>query len=469
MWRTIRSFIVLAFLIPNSSFLISCGIYSRYSRPDLEVLADTVSAVMDTSRMDSSLKDSTAVRDSLFLIPHSSFFTDPCLQVLLDSALSRNTDLRTAYLSVEQAQAQLVAARLAYLPSLDFDAQGSLSRFNGSTTKTYDIGLAAEWDIDLFGKITNAKLQALAAYEGDIAYADAVKAHLVSSVAETYYTLLALDAQISISEQTLSLWDTTITMLQALVAAGQSNDVAVLQARADRNALDASILTLKQTRTETENSLCSLLRLPAHPILRGTLEDQAFPIELTTSVSLQALCTRPDVRQAEADLKEAFYAHNAARSAFYPQVTLSGTLGWTNGSSGIVNPGKWLSEAIASLTAPLFDRGTLHANLTTARAAQDQATLAFEQTLLDASFEVNNALIECQTARQRITLDQQQVDDLAEAVRKTDLLVRHSSANYLEVLTAQQSLLDAQLTLADDQAALCQGIAHLYAALTTPI
>ena len=435
-------------------WLGGCGIYSRYERPDLDILAQESGAETEA--------------DTLETIPPGEFFTDPYLQELLDSALSRNTDLRTAMLAVEQAQAQLTAARLAYLPSLDLGAQGSISHFDGSTTKAYDIGVSAELDIDLFGKITNAKLQALATLEGEMTYAKAATAHIVSSVAESYYTLLALDAQIEISEQTLVTWEQTISMLEALVQAGQSNDVAVLQARASRNSLEASILTLRQTLAETENSLCSLIRMPAHTIDRGTVEEQSFPVELTTGVSMQALATRPDVRQAEANLKAAFYAENSARSAFYPTVTLSGSLGWTNGSSGIVNPGKWLSEAMASLTAPLFDRGTLKANLTTARAAQRQATLEFEQALLDASFEVNNALIECQTARERITLDQLQVDDLTDAARKTELLVRHTSANYLEVLTAQQSLLSAQLTLAQDQAALCQGIAHLYAALTTP-
>ena len=435
--------------------LSACGIYSRYERPDTELLADTTTA-------------DSAYFATLVTVAPQDFFIDPCLQVLIDSALARNTDLRTALLAVEQTRAQLIAARLSYLPSLDLDAQGAVSRFNGTTTRTYDVGVAAEWEIDLFGKITNAKLQALAAYEGDVAYTGAVRAHLLSSVAESYYALLAIDAQIDISEQTLVLWDRNIAMLQALVAAGQSNDVAVLQARASRNALEASVRTLRESLAETENALCSLCRIPPGPIARSTIGEQSFPVELTAGVSLQALAARPDVRQAEANLRQAFYAQNAARSAFYPTVTLSGSVGWTNGSSGIVNPGKWLSEAVAALTAPLFERGTLRANLVSARAAQEQAALEWEQALVDAAIEVNNALTECQTARERIVLDSLQVDDLSEAVRKTELLVQHSSANYLEVLTAQQSLLEAQLTLSEDQAALCQGIAHLYAALTTP-
>ena len=444
---------ILLISVLASVALCGCGIYSRYSRPDLDLAAEMPQATE---------------ADTLVSIPLHDFFTDPYLQALLDSGLSRNTDLRVALLQVEQSQAQLTAAKLSYLPSLDFSAQGAISHFNGSTSKTYDIGLSASWDIDIFGKITNAKLEALAALEGSVAYTKVVTSQLVTTIAESYYTLLELDAQVEISEQTLDTWDETITMLEALVKAGQSNEVAVLEARASRNALAASILTLRQSLTETENTLCSLLKMPSQPIERGSLGDQSFTTALDTGVPLIALANRPDVHQAESNLVAAFYAQNSARSAFYPSVTLSGSIGWTNGSSGIVNPGKWLSEAMAALTAPLFDRGTLRANLVTARAAQEQALAEFEQALLDASYEVNNAIVECQTADARIELDKLQVEDLTAAAEKTALLVKYTTANYLEVLTAQQSLLSAQLTLAQDQAAKINGLIHLYIALTVP-
>lgn len=448
-----KAYILCATLALLAASLSGCGIYTQYSRPDVEALAN----------------DSTAyANDTLPTIPIHDFFTDPYLQQLLDSALCRNTDLQVANLQIRQAQATLYAAKLSYLPSLDFNAQGAISHFNGSTTRTYDIGLEAEIEIDLFGKLTNEKRQAIAALEGSEAYKKAVTSQLISTLAETYYALLMLDTQIKISQQTLDTWDQTIAMLEALTRAGQSNEVAVLQARANRNELQASILSLKQSVIETENAICSLLRIPSQHIARGTLDQQSFPVQLNTGISLAALATRPDVHQAETNLMEAFYAENSARAAFYPSVTLSGSLGWTNGSGGIVNPGKWLSEAMAALTAPLLSRGTLHANLEIAKAAQQQALLQFEQTLLDAAFEVNNALVEYQTAQARIELDILQVNDLQAAADKTELLVKYTSANYLEVLTAQQSLLSAQLALAQDQAAEIDGLIHLFVALTTP-
>lgn len=181
---------------------------------------------------------------------------------------------------------------------------------------------------------------------------------------------------------------------------------------------------------------------------------------------MQLLSNRPDVRQAEHNLAQAFYATNAARSAFYPSLTLSGTLGWTNnGGSIILNPGKWLQNAIGSLTQPLFNKGTHIANLRIAKARQEEAALKFRQSLLDAGKEVNNALSQWQTARQRIEIGTRQVRTLQEVVRKTELLMRHSSTNYLEVLTAQQSLLSAEQTQAQDRFDEIQGVINLYHAL----
>ncbi|MGM9620215.1 MAG: TolC family protein, partial [Bacteroidaceae bacterium] len=261
-------------------------------------------------------------------------------------------------------------------------------------------------------------------------------------------------------------WDETITTLEALAQAGKSNDVAVHQARASRTALNASMITIRKSISEMENAISTLLKEPAHAINRSTLTGQHFSDEMSTGVPLLLLSNRPDVRQAEAALAEAFYATNSARSAFYPALTLSGSLGWTNAGGGaILNPGKWLSSAIASLTAPLFNKGTNIANLKIAKARQQEATLRFEQSLLNAGNEVNDALAEWQAASGRISLAQQQISDLEAATEKTRLLVRYTSANYLEVLAAQQSLLNARLTLAQDYTSKIQATIRLYHAL----
>lgn len=446
----------IGILLAVSCLLSGCGIYNRYSRPNLEVNTDSL------YRETGLLADTTTIAAT----PWREIFTDPHLQTLIATGLERNTDLGIARLQVEEAQAVLMNARLSYLPSVNLTPQAGISHYNGETKKTYTLEATAAWEVDIFGKVNNSRRGAAAALEQSHAYAQAVQTGLVATIAESYYTLLMLDEQLTISEQALANWDETITTLKALAEAGKANDVAVHQARANRTALNASLLTIRKSIRETENSLCALLKESSHTISRGTLGEQSFSDELSIGITLQLLANRPDVQQAEFALAEAFYATNAARTSFYPSLTLSGTLGWTNNGGGtILNPGKWLSNAIAQLVTPLFNKGTNIANLKIAKARQQEAVLRFEQSLLNAGNEVNDALTEWQTADGRIRLDYQQTADLEAATEKTRLLMRYTSANYLEVLTAQQSLLNARLTLAQDQASKIQSVIHLYHAL----
>ena len=446
----------IGILLAVSCLLSGCGIYNRYSRPNLEVNTDSL------YRETGLLADTTTIAAT----PWREIFTDPHLQTLIATGLERNTDLGIARLQVEEAQAVLMNARLSYLPSVNLTPQAGISHYNGETKKTYTLEATAAWEVDIFGKVNNSRRGAAAALEQSHAYAQAVQTGLVATIAESYYTLLMLDEQLTISEQALANWDETITTLKALAEAGKANDVAVHQARANRTALNASLLTIRKSIRETENSLCALLKESSHTISRGTLGEQSFSDELSIGIPLQLLANRPDVQQAEFALAEAFYATNAARTSFYPSLTLSGTLGWTNNGVGtILNPGKWLSNAIAQLVTPLFNKGTNIANLKIAKARQQEAVLRFEQSLLNAGNEVNDALTEWQTADGRIRLNYQQTADLEAATEKTRLLMRYTSANYLEVLTAQQSLLNARLTLAQDQASKIQSVIHLYHAL----
>ncbi len=276
-----------------------------------------------------------------------------------------------------------------------------------------------------------------------------------------------LDAQLDVNIRTLEIWRKTVRTMEVLKKAGKSNDAAVLQAKANVQSLESAQLSLRNSITETENALYALIGITDYPeIKRGSLADAVFPDTLAVGVPLQLVANRPDVRQAERNLAQAFYATNVARAAFYPSISLSGTIGWMNNGGGIVaNPGQWLLNAIGSLTQPLFNRGTNIANLRIAEAQQEEAKLLFRQSLLDAGKEVNNALTAWQTANGQIEIADSQVDTLKEAVRKTELLMRHSSTTYLEVLTAQQSLLDAELTAIQSRYDRIQSIITLYHAL----
>lgn len=433
--------------------LAGCGIYKPYTRPEVE----TEGLYRDVPAEDTVTIASLSWRE---------LFTDEHLQTLIETGLRQNTDLRIARLRTEAAEATLLNARLSYLPSVSLNPEGGISRYDGETSKTYNLGASASWELDIFGKVTNAKRGAKAALEGSRAYTQAVQTQLVATIADSYYTLLMLDCQLAISERTLDTWEKTVHTLEALKKSGGANDAAVLQARANRMTVESSVLSLHKSIRETENALSALLALPPQSIERGTLDGQHFPEEMSVGVPLQLLANRPDVRQAEYNLAQAFYATNAARAAFYPNITLSGNAGWTNNGGGaILNPGKWLLSAIGSLTQPMFNKGTNIANLRIAKMQQEEATLLFQQSLLDAGKEVNDALVQWQTARSRTVIGGEQIATLQEAVRKTELLMRHSSTNYLEVLTAQQSLLAAELTDAQDRFDEIQGVINLYHAL----
>ncbi|HJA82643.1 MAG TPA: efflux transporter outer membrane subunit [Candidatus Bacteroides intestinavium] len=439
--------------------LASCGIYTNYERP-AQAVADMDSLYRPEARPDTTRSIATLRWEELF--------TDTCLQQLIRQGLAANADLAVARLQVEEAQATLRQSKLAYLPSVQLEPTGTLSSFDGQKTqKTYSVGASASWEIDLFGKLRNSKRQALASLLASDAYRQAMQTQVVATVADSYYALLMLDEQIRITEQTAESWREYVRSLAVLMQAGQADRATLAQAEASRMAAESSLLSLQQQAIEQENALCVFVGLTPRRLERGTMDGQHFPSHLSVGVPLDLLSRRPDVRQAEANLMQAFYATNSARAAFYPSITLSGSAGWTNSGGAVVaNPGAWLLQAVGSLVQPLFNRGQNLANLKIAKAQQEEAVLQFRQSLLDAGNEVNNALAQWQTARERIRLDNGQVEQLTITLGDTELLMENSAdTNYLQVLTARQSLLSAQLAVASDRYDEIQGVIELYHAL----
>lgn len=363
-----------------ASTLSSCHIYRAYERPDAITVSDSL------YRQPVTAEDTT----SLASLSWKELFTDPQLQQLIEAGLAHNTDLGIARLKVKEAEALLMTSRLSYLPSVSLTPQGTLTSLDGNKpSKTYNLAVSADWEIDLFGKLLNAKRGAQAALEQSEAYRQAVQTQLVATIANSYYTLLMLDEQLDITRRTADTWTESLRTMKALKRAGQATEMAV-----------------------------------------------------------------------------AYYATNSARSAFYPSITLSGSAGWTNAASAaITNPGQWLLSAVGSLVQPLFNRGKNIANLKIAKAQQEEALLTFQQSLLDAGAEVNDALVQWQTARKRIQLDEQQCTSLQSALRSSELLMQHSSQNYLEVITARQALLQAELNTVTDRFDEIQGVINLYHAL----
>lgn len=436
--------------------LSGCHIYRTYERPEL-------SGVDSLYRVPAMTEDTMSLADFSW----KELFTDTVLQQLIEKGIANNTDLNIARLKVREAEALLTSSKLAYLPSVSLTPQGTIKSIEGnSPTKTYNLAASADWELDIFGRLTNAKREAKAVLEQSQAYKQAVQTQLIATIANSYYTLLMLDKQLDISRRTAEIWAENLRVMKALKKAGQTTEMAVAQIEASKLSVDASLLSLEQQITEVENSLSSLLGVVPQRIDRSTLDMQSFPDTLSVGVPLQLLQRRPDVRQSEAALAEAFYTTNRAYSAFYPAITLSGSAGWTNAAGAIIsNPGEWLFSAVGALVQPLFNRGQNIANLKVAKARQEEALLTFRQTLLNAGTEVNDALLQWQVARRRLDLDRQQIISLQSAVRSSELLMRHSSQNYLEVLPARQTLLDAELSAVSDRFEEIQGVINLYHAL----
>lgn len=396
-------------------------------------------------------------------------FTDPALQTLIRMGLTQNADLRVACLNIDQAQAQLLASKLAYLPSLALSPEGSISRADGTTTTTYNLPLTAQWEIDLSSRLRNSKEQARAALLQSTEYARLVQTQLVAAIANTYYTLLMLDEQASITRRFIVNQQECLDGIIALKEAGLQNETAVNQAEANLYSTRLSAQDLDTQVRMTENTLSLLLNQGPQRVERGAMASDmnldVIRIDPSAPVSLAALAHRPDVKEAEMALRRNFYATNVARSAFYPSLVLGGSAGWTNNLGAIVNPGQLLLSAIGSLTQPLFSRGQNRANLKIAKAQYEQSMIGFEKTLLTAGSEVNDALLKCQNSTAKQELRRKQVQANANAYTNSRELMANTSTTYLEVLTAQSGLLQAQLLQAADWMEGVQGRIGLYKAL----
>lgn len=442
-------------LTTATALLSSCGIYTKYqpaeTTPD-NLYGEEV-AVDDTTNFGN--------------VNWRELFTDPQLQALIEQGLQNNTDLRSAQLQIEEAEAALMSAKLAFLPSFALSPQGTISSFDGGkATKTYTLPVTASWELDIFGRLRNAKQQAKALYAQSKDYQQAVRTQLIAGIANVYYTLLMLDEQLAISQQTEEAWKETVASTRALMDAGLANEAATSQMEAAYYSVQTSILDLKEQINQVENSLALLLAETPRRYERGKLADQRLPEDVAVGVPMQMLSNRPDVRAAERSLEQAFYMTNQARAAFYPSIVLSGSAGWTNSAgSMIVNPGKFLASAVGSLTQPLFNKGQIMAQYRIAKAQQEEASLSFQQALLNAGSEVNDALVACQTSKAKTALFEKQIQSLEKALESTSLLMEHGTTTYLEVLTARQSLLSAQLSQTANRFTEIQSVINLYQAL----
>lgn len=444
-----------------TAMMSSCHIYKAYDRPET---IDASGIYRDPASATDTLASDTANMGNL---PWKEVFRDAKLQALIEEGLANNVDMQAAALRVQEAKVMLTAAKLSYLPTINFTPQGTLSSFDKSKpTQTYQLPVSASWEIDLFGKILNAKRGQKVAYEQSKYSEQAVRSQIICGIANTYYSLLMLDRQVEITTETAAIYKENVRVMEAMKIAGMTTEAAVAQMRAASHQVEASLMDLKRQVRETENSLAVLLARTPQTIDRSTLDAQVMPEELTTGVPMQLLENRPDVKMAEMTLASAYYTTNSARAAFYPGLNITGTAGWTNSAGmAVLNPGKLILNAVASLAQPIFNNGKLIANLKVSKAEEKIAQMNYQQTILEAGKEVSDALFLYDTQNKKLVEDRGQVEQLDKAVTYTKALFQSGDATYLEILTAQQNLLSAQLSEVSDNFQRMQAVINLYSAL----
>lgn len=424
----------------------SCNLYRKY-QSDATVRSDVMGDAVNP-------QDTISMGD----MDWRTVFTDPLLQKLIETALANNTDMRSAQLSIEQAQNSVKSAKWGYAPTLSFTPSATYA-YQGGSSFSAKIPINASWQLGIFGQTTTGvrKAKAQLAYEQD--YKQAVQVSLAANIANLYYTLVMLDRELEIEVQTQGLWEESLESTRALYDAGIYESPAVYQMEASVAAVKTEIIDLRNTILTTEASLCNLLAEPPHHIERSSFGAFKMPEQLHLGLPIRLLDARPDVRMAERNMELAYYGTQSARQDFYPKVNIEGLFG------AVFSPAQLIGEAVASLTQPVFAAGKLTAQLKNAKLNQEKARIEFEQSLLDAGKEVYTCLHNCQTAGEKAEFIEARVNSLQQAYDATSSLMQHGSTTYLEVLTAQESLLSAQLLQVQNQYEAIQALINLYSAL----
>ena len=437
-------------LLSAAIIISSCGIFRKYEAGDKipeNLFGEEVAASGFSNGMTEPL-------------PWKSFFTDPLLQELIDSALVRNLDLTLAGKRVKEAEAILNSSKLGYLPSLSVSPSYTITS-GGS----YDIPLTLDWGVQGFGSITNRlrETKALVLQASD--EENAVKSRLVAGVAEAYFNLQMLDRQYEIIESTEQVWSKLLETQKALMQNGRTYSTAVDQ-------MEASLLNVKIQKSDilreiedSEASICLMLGMVPGNIRRNPWGEYSIPESICTGLPAQLLENRPDVRSAGRNVEAAYYVTNQARSAMFPSLSLSGLLGWTSQGKAISDPATFIYNAVASLTQPIFACGRLRSNLEVSRLRQEEAAETYTQTVLKAGNDVNRALREINVSKEKDALYKRQVEVLTKAFNATEELMHSGKALYLEVLIAQKDLLGAKLGEAVNLYNGSTGLINLYVSL----
>lgn len=447
--------IILIFAVSVSS----CSVTKNYTPQ---------TSVQEKLYRDNNDNDTT----SLGTLSWTQIFTDPELKKLINEGIANNPQILQAYTRINQAQAYYEQSGAAFLPSLNANAGTTFAHLSdyqapGIRSATqFQLGVNSVWELDIWGKLKSSRKAQFANLLQSQAGMRAVQTSVVSSIALFYYNLLALDEQLKITQQTVYNWDTTVTTLKALKEAARVTEAAVVQSEAQRYAAEVTIPDLKQKIAETENALSILIGRPPSEILRSSIYLQQEPTEITTGTPVLLLSNRPDVQQAEYNLRYYFEMTNVAKTYFYPSLNISGSAGMNSLKiENLFNPAAFTASIGAGLAQPVFNNKLNKTRLKVSEAQQQDALINFHNILLTAGSEVSNAMLLYQTSKDKSEIRNKQIDALQKAVDYTGELLENGFATYTEIITARQSLLQAELGRINDRLQSLTAIVNLYKSL----
>lgn len=444
--------------------LQSCFVAKDYERPKI---AET----QNLFRTDHLPTDSISMAD----VSWKTLFTDVHLNQYIEEGLENNIDIRVALQQIIAAEAYYKQGKAGYLPSLNLKAtmtHQELARnsqfgsfFNGALDQ-YELSGSLSWEADIWGKIRSNKRAFEAGYLKTVAAHQAVKTQLISSIAATYYQLLALDAQLDITKKTIETRESSVETIKALKDAGQVTQVAVDQNIAQYNNAKALQVDLEAAIFRTENTLSILLGKAPQRFERSSLTEQIIESDLKLGVPMTLLRNRPDVMAAEYNLIQSFELTNVARSNFYPSLTLTGSGGFQSlDLSELINTNSLFANLVGGVAQPIFNQRRIKTQYEVAKAQQEQALLNFKKSLLVAGNEVSNALYNYAAETKKFEFRQNEVEALRNAESNSEELLKNGYATYLDLLTARQSELSAELNVINSKLQQLLSVVNLYEAL----
>ena len=414
---------------------------------------------------DLNISDSSGISS----VPWRELFTDTCLQSIIEKALNNNPDMKVAVARVKKADAAFRQSRAQYFPSLSAGINASYQSAPGGigVPEYYQAFGSTSWEADIWGKFRSAKRASLASLMASEAFKRAVTTDLIASAAMNYYNLLALDAQLRITRETLKKRISNAETMQALRDNDLITSADLVLSQANRYATEVIIPDLEQRVYETENILSLLMGREPGPIRRTSLENQKMSEDLRTGVPAQLLANRPDVLEAEYRLRYYYETAKSARSHFYPSLTISAQGGLTETSlNALFNKPVFFWNVFGGLVQPIFNNGVNRQRFLSATADFEESQASFKKILLNAGSEVVNAMHNYETATNKISIREKQIGYLEKAVDYTTELLKYTSTtSYIDVLTSEVNLLSAQLNGVNDKLDQLNSIVSLYQSL----